>query len=86
MSDLPFRWNLWATSIEERDLDLLVSLPHLEYLSIADYDAQCRYHGAAVLEKLAALPSLKQLWCERVHFSAAEKSILQSRYSYARVT
>ena len=81
------KWlDIWATRIEETDLDMLASLENLEYLSIGGHDDQTDFTPAGTFPRLERLPSLKKLWLDGFRVSKGEWEYLNDRYEKVRVT
>lgn len=80
------RLDIWATRIEETDLDMLASLENLEYLSIGSHDDQTDFTPAGTFPRLERLPSLKKLWLDGFRVSKGEWEYLNDRYEEVRVT
>jgi hypothetical protein len=78
--------DLWATKIELDDLDLLTQLPHLEYLSLGNFDDAPGFDAAELIPKLEALVSLKNIWLDGIHFNEQQAAHLRKRIARVNIT
>lgn len=78
--------DLWATDIAEDDLDLLVRLPHLEYLSLGNVEGSPSLDADIILPKLLSLPSLRRIWLDGIQLSPEQTASLESKFSHVRIT
>jgi len=76
--------DIWANDINEKDLELLYSLPKLEYLSIGGVEEQTLLTSKCVLPFLNKMPSLKKVWLDGVSLTECEEKELTERYEYFR--
>ena len=79
--------DLWATRLQELDLELLAHLPRLEYLSVGGYARGQRvFNPDTLFQRLSAIPSLKRLWLDGVPLSNAQKSKFEKHFPQFRHT
>jgi hypothetical protein len=78
--------DLWATAIDESDLDLLSQLPKLEYLSIGDVEGCTRFNAETVLPRLARMSALQEVWLDGIPVNSSQMEQLESSYKKVRVT
>jgi hypothetical protein len=78
--------DLWATRIEQDDVELLRDLPRLEYLSIGDYEGGKRFDAELLLPRLIGMPSLKRVWLDGVALTPDQRAQLEVRFSSVRIT
>ncbi|MEL6380509.1 MAG: hypothetical protein AAGK25_09500 [Pseudomonadota bacterium] len=78
--------DVWANDISETDLDLLVALPNLEYLSIGGHDEQTTFTLKGTLPILQQIPSLTHLWLDGFRVTKDEWAYLNDRYDKVHVT
>jgi Leucine-rich repeat (LRR) protein len=78
--------DIWATNVKENDLDILIELPNLEYLSFGPSYEGDEFTPEILIEKLGAIKSLKRIWIDGVQFNKSEKSILEEKYEQVRIT
>ena len=78
--------DLWATQVTIVDLDLLTGLPHLEYLSLGNFDDMPGFDAAELIPKLEALASLKNIWLDGVRFDEEQAARLRARIARVNIT
>lgn len=78
--------DLWATDLNEADLRLLSNLPHIEYLSLGNYDGLPSLDSDAITSLILDLPSLKRVWLDGVRLEANHRKALESKLESLRVT
>jgi hypothetical protein len=78
--------DIWATGVKEADLDLLIDLPNLEYLSVGQSYDDNTFSAQNLLQKLDAIKSLKRVWLDGVKFNQKEKAILENKYEQVRIS
>ena len=76
----------WNISISERDLELLLKLSNMEYLSIGVGYRQDSLTAAGVMPVLDKMPSLKRLWLDGIEFKEVEKQYLKEKYEHVSIT
>jgi hypothetical protein len=78
--------DIWATNVKENDLDILVELPNLEYLSVGPSYEGNEFSPKILIEKLGTIKPLKRIWIDGVKFTKSEKAILEDKYEQVRIT
>ena len=79
--------DLWATKINESDLQLLPQLPNLEYLSIGNYcEDYYDLNAAIIIEHLSNISSLQRIWLDGIKLTPEQKALLESRYQKVHIT
>ncbi|MFZ6719910.1 hypothetical protein ACO0LK_07030 [Undibacterium sp. Ji49W] len=78
--------DLWATQITIDDLDILTRLPHLEYLSLGNFDHMPTFNGAELIQKLEKFPSLKNIWLDGIDLDEKQIKRLRTRFENVRVS
>lgn len=74
------RLDIWQTEIDTSDLESLVSLRNLEYLSIGGIiDCGREYSGDEIILILDAIPSLRSVWLDGVSLTEEQKENLSER-------
>ncbi|MCT4609670.1 MAG: hypothetical protein N4A70_10735 [Pelagimonas sp.] len=78
--------DIWALPIEDADLGLLTSLPHLEYLSLGNVFDQPGLTAEGVMAILPELPALKRLWLDGVAMPEVDLAALGERLEHVQVS
>lgn len=78
--------DLWANALTEDDLDLLLELPQLEYVSIGNYDRLPSLDPRRVVPLLLRLPALKRVWLDGIAPSIEQRGALQEKLDSVRIT
>ena len=78
--------DLWATKLTDDDLELLLHLPYLEYLSIGNYDGLQSLDADKLVALLLALPSLKRIWLDGISVTDIQKITLEAKLESVRIT
>ncbi|MFZ6758599.1 hypothetical protein ACO0K9_15455 [Undibacterium sp. Ji50W] len=78
--------DLWATNITIDDLDMLTGLPHLEYLSLGNFDDIPSFNAAELIQKLEKFPSLKNIWLDGIYLDEQQTTRLRSRFENVRIS
>ena len=78
--------DVWATNVVEEDLELLLGLPNLEYLSVGGYDGQTKLTAAGVLPRLAQMKSLKRIWLDQIYVPEEQLAQLHETYEAVHYT
>jgi hypothetical protein len=78
--------DLWATNIIEEDLDLLMELPDLKYLSVGGYAGNENFQAETLIPRLNAIQSLERVWLDGVKLTETQENGLREKYKYVRIT
>lgn len=78
--------DLWATQVKLEELDLLTQLPHLEYLSLGNFDDHPGFDAAELIPKLEALTSLKNVWLDGISFDKQQAARLREKIARVNIT
>jgi hypothetical protein len=78
--------DLWATQITEDDLQLLLELPDLEYVSLGNHDGLRQLDSETVTRFMLTAPSLKRAWLDGIHLEHTQQQALEARLESLRVS
>lgn len=78
--------DLWATDIVENDLQLLLGLPNLEYVSFGNYDSCPQLDSERITEFVLKSSSLKRVWLDGIRLEATQKKDLEEKLDSLRIT
>lgn len=78
--------DLWATHVALQDLDRLVDLPNLDYLSLGHPVENKAPRIDGVMALLDRLPTLRRIWLDGIALDDATRKTLEARYTYVRIT
>jgi len=76
----------WALGISEQNLDELVNLKNLEYLSVGGYDDQDTLTAVGVISRLDNIPSLKRIWLDGISVNDSQREYLDEKYDFVSVS
>jgi hypothetical protein len=78
--------DLWATALSERDLELLIELPALEYLSIGNYEHLPSLDAIKVVDLVLSIPNLRRVWLDGIRVEPTQLATLKAKLESVRVT
>jgi hypothetical protein len=78
--------DLWANQLTVDDLQLLTTLPNLEYLSVGSVEGNESLAASELVPLVLRLPAMKRLWLDGVHITTDQAESLKERLDAVRLT
>ena len=78
--------DLWALALNEKDLERLLDLPNLEFISLGGDAHAPPLDPRAVTALILACPSLRHVWLDGVELLAGQRQALEAKLAWLRIT
>ena len=78
--------DLWATNLSGSDIQSLLNLPNLEYLSLGNIDQLPTLNANVVTSLILNMPSLKRVWLDGIAIEPRQRQALEAQLESVRIT